>query len=164
MAAIIVGDEVTIVGNIISNGKVQVEGDVQGYVFCTNIRVCDGGRVSGGIVAEKVTVHGEVTGPINALSVTLEPGAHAQGDICHRDLKLDHESYFEGRSQRSENPLVQALTDLEKLKQAPPPPPAAKPRLPELRPVHPRRSGRHVSSARSAGRGTSSLIQPRRQA
>ncbi|MDA7946717.1 MAG: polymer-forming cytoskeletal protein [Hyphomicrobiaceae bacterium] len=135
MAAIIVGDEVTIVGNIISNGKVQVEGNVQGHVFCTNIRICDGGRVTGGIVAETVTVHGQVSGPINALSVSLESGSHVEADICHREFRIDHDCYFEGRSHNSENPLMQALSDIEQFRNAAPDAPEPKPPLPQLQQV-----------------------------
>ena len=151
MTAIVVGDEVTIVGDIVSNGNVQVEGNVRGQVFCTNINICDGGQVAGGIVAENVTVYGRVSGPINALSVTLESGSHAQSDICHRSLKLDHDSYFEGRSRRSENPLLDALAEIEQCKRPPPPAPvpAAKSKLPQLPPAHPRRNVRQLASARS---------------
>ena len=164
MTAIVVGDEVTIVGDIVSNGNVQVEGNVRGHVFCTNINICDGGQVAGGIVAENVTVHGRVSGPINALRVTLASGSHAESDICHRSLKLDQDSYFEGRSHRSENPLLAALSEIEQFKRPPPPAPepAAKPKLPQSPPAHPRRNARRVTSARTqTGRsGMASSDQP----
>ncbi len=162
MTAIVVGDEVTIVGNIISNGNVQVQGNVQGHVFCTNINICDGGQVAGGIVAENVTVYGRVSGPINAMHVSLESGSHAASDICHRSLKLADESCFEGRSRHSENPLLEALSDIEQAKRPSTPPPApapaAKSKLPQLPPAHPRRRPRGAASAgRLRGRATSSM-------
>jgi len=117
-AATIIGEDVTIVGNIIANGKVQIEGKVQGYIFCSNLRICDGGRVAGGIVAEKVTVHGRISGSINALSVTLESTSHAEADISYQMLKLEHGGCFEGQARRSENPLSQTMTHLDTFRKA----------------------------------------------
>jgi cytoskeletal protein CcmA (bactofilin family) len=118
MGATIIGEDVTIVGNIISNGKVQIEGKVQGYIFCSNLRICDGGRIAGGIVAETVTVHGRISGSIDALSVTLESNCHVEGDISYKMLKLEHGGYFEGQARRSENPLSQTMTHLDTFRKA----------------------------------------------
>ncbi len=118
MAATIIDEDVAIVGYIISNGKVQIEGKVQGYIFCSNLRICDGGQVAGGIVAEKVTVHGRISGSINALSVTLESTSHTEADISCKMLKIEHGGYFEGQLRPSENPLSQAMTHLDTFRKA----------------------------------------------
>ena len=118
MGATIIGEDVTIVGNIISNGKVQIEGKVQGYIFCSNLRICDGGRIAGGIVAETVTVHGRISGSIDALSVTLESNCHVEADISYKMLKREHGGYFEGQARRSENPLSQTMTHLDTFRKA----------------------------------------------
>ena len=117
MAPSIIGEDLTLTGNIISKGEVQVEGDVQGDIFCANLTIGDHGRVTGAIVAEEVVVHGRVTGTVNALSVTLESNSHVEGDICHQALKLEHGGYFEGKSQRSDDPLSQAASNLDTFKQ-----------------------------------------------
>ncbi len=118
MAPSIIGEDLTITGNIISKGEVQVEGDVQGDVFCATLIVGDRGRIHGGIVAEEVTVHGRISGSINALSVTLESNSHVEGDICHQALKLEHGGYFEGKSHRSDDPLSQASSNVDTFRQA----------------------------------------------
>jgi cytoskeletal protein CcmA (bactofilin family) len=118
MAASIIDEDVTIAGHIISNGKVQIEGKVQGYIFCSNLRICDGGWVAGGIVAEKVTVHGRISGSINALSVTLGSTSHTEADINYQMLKIEHGGYFEGQSRPSENPLSQAMAHLDTFRKA----------------------------------------------
>ncbi len=53
MAPSIIGEDLTVTGNIISKGEVQIEGDVQGDVFCSNLIIGDRGRVTGVIVAEQ---------------------------------------------------------------------------------------------------------------
>jgi len=118
MAPSIIGDDLTITGNIISKGEVQIEGDVQGDVFCATLIIGDRGRVTGGLVAEALTVHGRISGSINALSVTLESNCHVEGDISYKMLKLEHGSYFEGQARRSENPLSQTMTHLDTFRKA----------------------------------------------
>jgi cytoskeletal protein CcmA (bactofilin family) len=118
MAPSIIGEDLTVTGNIISKGEVQVDGDVQGDVFCSTLVVGDRGRVSGGIVAEEVTVHGRITGSINALQVTLESNSHIEGDICHQALKLEHGAFFEGQSRRSDDPLSQAASSVDTFRRA----------------------------------------------
>jgi len=118
MAPSIIGEDLTVTGNIISKGEVQVEGDVQGDVYCATLIVGDRGRVAGAIVAEAVTIHGRINGSINALEVTLESNSHMEGDICHQALKLEHGAFFEGQSRRSDDPLSQANGQLETFRQA----------------------------------------------
>lgn len=118
MAPSIIGEDLTVTGNIISKGEVQVDGDVQGDVFCSTLTVGDRGRISGGIVAEEVTIHGRISGSINALQVTLETNSHVEGDICHQALKLEHGAFFEGQSRRSDDPLSQAASSVETFRQA----------------------------------------------
>ena len=118
MSAVVIGEEVTITGNIITSGQIQVEGSVQGYIFGSEVIVCKGGHVTGGIVAEKVAVYGQVSGSINALSVILEPGSRTEADICHRELTLELDSYFEGKSRHSDNPLSRTSLRLETFRQA----------------------------------------------
>jgi cytoskeletal protein CcmA (bactofilin family) len=122
MAPSIIAEDLTITGNIISKGEVQIEGDVQGDVFCSNLIIGDRGRVTGAIVAEEVTVHGRISGSVNALHVTLESNSHVEGDICHQALKLEHGAFFEGQSRRSDDPLSSAATNLDAFKQATTPP------------------------------------------
>ena len=117
MAPSIIGEDLTITGNIISKGEVQVEGDVQGDVFCASLTIGDHGRITGSIVAEEVIVHGRISGPINALTVTLEASSHVECDICHQALKLEHGGFFEGRSRRSDDPLSQAASSVDTLRQ-----------------------------------------------
>ena len=111
MAASIIGEDLTITGNIVSKGEVHIAGEVQGDVFCLSLAIGEGGRVKGAIVAEEVIISGRVTGSIHALAVTLEPNSHIEGDICHQTIRLEQGSYFEGRSRRADNPLALIAED-----------------------------------------------------
>lgn len=111
MAASIIGEDLTVTGNIISKGEVQIEGEIQGDVYCASLSVGEKGRIRGAVVAEEVSVRGRIAGSIHALTVTLEPNSHIDGDICHQTLKLEQGSYFEGRSRRADNPLALVAED-----------------------------------------------------
>jgi len=111
MAASIIGEDLTITGNIISKGEVQIEGEIQGDVYCASLSIGEKGRIRGAVVAEEVSVRGQIAGSIHALNVTLEPNSHVDGDICHQNLKLEQGSYFEGRSRRADNPLALVAED-----------------------------------------------------
>lgn len=112
MAASIIGEDLTVTGNLISKGEVQIEGEIQGDVYCTSLTIGEKGRIIGGVVAETLSVHGRIAGCVHALHVILEPNSHVEGDICHNTLKLEQGSFFEGRSRRADNPLaIAANTD-----------------------------------------------------
>lgn len=120
MAASIIGEDLTITGNIISKGEIEIEGEVQGDVYCSSLTIGEQGRITGGIVAEDVNVHGRVNGSINAIRVTLEANSHVEGDICHQALKLEHGGHFDGRSRHSEDPISAAAnTDRTALQAVP---------------------------------------------
>lgn len=120
MAPSIIGEDLTISGNIVSKGDVQVDGEIQGDVYCASLVIGDKGRVLGGVVAEEVIVHGRVDGSIHAVRVTLESTCHVEGDICHKILKLEHGGYFEGGSRRSDDPISVAANDDDNITQATP--------------------------------------------
>ncbi len=120
MAPSIICEDLTVTGNIISKGDVQVDGEVQGDIFCASLVIGDKGRVLGGVVAEEVTVHGRVAGSIHAVRVTLESTCHIEGDICHKMLKLEHGGYFEGGSRRSDDPISVAANDEDSITQSSP--------------------------------------------
>ncbi len=106
MAASIIGEDLTVTGNIISNGEVHIDGEIQGDIYCSSLSVGERGRIKGAIVAEEASIGGRVTGSVHAMSVTLETNSYVEGDIYHRTLRLEQGSYFEGRSRRAENPLA----------------------------------------------------------
>ena len=100
----VVGAGVTVIGHIVSEGKVEVEGEVQGNVYCKSLVVGGTARISGDLMAKKVVVGGRVTGTIHAEHLMLLATAHVEGEIHHRSLKIEPGSYFEGKSRRVTDP------------------------------------------------------------
>jgi cytoskeletal protein CcmA (bactofilin family) len=100
-----INSRTTIVGTVYFDGPVHVDGVVQGEVRCKAITVSERGTVDGLIVADTVTVAGEVNGSIYANDLVLKSACDVQGDIFHRQLDIEIGSFFEGQSRHAASPL-----------------------------------------------------------
>ena len=107
MVPSIIGEDLTIRGNVTSKGEVQVDGEIEGDIRCGSLLVGDKARVMGGVVAEDVVVRGNIVGSITGLRVTLQGQCHVEGDIFCQTLAIEQGAYFEGKSRRSDNPLAE---------------------------------------------------------
>lgn len=102
----IIGEDLTIEGNVSSKGEIQVDGKIRGDVHCGSLLLGDKAQVDGSVIAEDVVIRGKVMGSIRGLRVTLQAQSHVEGDIHHQSLAIEQGAYFEGKSRRSDNPLA----------------------------------------------------------
>jgi cytoskeletal protein CcmA (bactofilin family) len=107
MVPSIIGEDLTIRGNITSKGEIQVDGEIEGDIRCSSLLLGDKSQVTGGVAAEDVVVRGHIVGSIRGLRITLQPQAHVEGDLFHQSLAIEQGAYFEGKSRRSDNPLAE---------------------------------------------------------
>jgi cytoskeletal protein CcmA (bactofilin family) len=107
MVPSIIGEDLTITGNVTSKGEIQVDGEIQGDIHCSSLLLGDKSHVKGGVVAEDIVVRGHLVGSIKGLRITLQAPSHVEGDIFHQSLAIEQGAYFEGKSRRSDNPLVE---------------------------------------------------------
>lgn len=101
-----IGPDVTIIGDLISDGEVQIDGEVHGDLHGTHIVVGERARIAGGIAAEEVVVRGWVEGAIRGRKIMLQSSSHVEGDVHHNQLAIEQGAYFEGKSRRTEDPLA----------------------------------------------------------
>ncbi|OAN52171.1 cell shape determination protein CcmA [Paramagnetospirillum marisnigri] len=93
----VIGPDVKIVGNIYTQGEMQIDGHVEGDIACQRLLVGEGGRISGEVTAETVQVHGELTGKINASSVLITKSGRVTGDVTQDSLEIEAGASMEGR-------------------------------------------------------------------
>ena len=105
MVPSIIGADLTITGNVISKGEVQVDGSIQGDLHCASLIIGEKAEINGVVVAEDVVVRGHVTGSIHGVRVTLQASSHVNGDITHQSLAIEQGAFFEGKSRRSDDPI-----------------------------------------------------------
>lgn len=98
----IISADLTITGNLVSEGEVQIDGHVIGDIKTDALLIGEDARVTGEIVARRVRVHGRVDGQISAKSVTLAKTAHVAGDVIHEDLSIEKGAFLEGHCKRME--------------------------------------------------------------
>ncbi|HRD74993.1 MAG TPA: polymer-forming cytoskeletal protein [Hyphomicrobiaceae bacterium] len=102
----VIGPDLTVMGNIVSKGGVQIDGEIQGDLHAMNVVVGENARITGGIIADEVIVRGTVMGSIRGRSVSLQSSSKVEGDVYHQSLAIEQGAYFEGKSRRSEDPLA----------------------------------------------------------
>lgn len=111
-SASVIGTDLSVTGNLLSKGEIQIEGQVQGDLTAARIVVGPNAKITGGIVADDVEVQGTVHGSIRGMRVTLKSNSRVEGDVFHQMLAIEQGAYFEGKSRRSENPKENAKTDM----------------------------------------------------
>ena len=71
----VISNDLKIIGQdlrIISQGTLQVDGEVEGDVVGSEVIIGELGKVTGTVAAEQVTVRGKISGAIRAMNVVLQ--------------------------------------------------------------------------------------------
>ncbi len=105
-AATVIGPDLTIKGDLVSTGELQVDGEVHGDIRGTRVVIGKRAHITGGIIGEEIVICGQVTGTVRGRVVTLQSASHVKGDIFHRAFAMEHGASFEGSSHRSDDPLA----------------------------------------------------------
>ncbi len=104
----IISADVVMRGNVNSSGEIQFDGTLEGDIKAGSLIVGEKAQVKGEIICETITVRGRVEGGIRARSVSLASTAHIQGDILHSSLSVETGAHFEGNCRHSDDPLSDA--------------------------------------------------------
>ncbi len=96
----IISSGLTIVGNLTSEGELQIDGKVEGDIKCTKIVIGASGAVKGAVEADDAKIHGTLTGKVLAKVVLLGASARVIGDVTHESLAVEPGAYIEGHCMR----------------------------------------------------------------
>ena len=96
----IISADLKIVGDLNSNGEIQIDGAVNGDIRTKSLLIGETANIKGEIVAESVSIYGTVNGLIKSRSVNLTKTAYVVGDILHEDLAIETGAFLEGRCKR----------------------------------------------------------------
>lgn len=102
----VIGHDLSITGNMVSKGEIQIDGEIQGDVKSTHVMVGEKALITGSIAAEEVVIRGKVMGSVRGKRVLLQKSSHVEGDIYHQALAIEQGAFFEGKSRRSSEPLA----------------------------------------------------------
>lgn len=98
-----------ICGNLMTDGEIIAEGQIEGDVRCVRLVVGVDAGVTGSITADEVVIRGKVKGTIRANRVVIEETAVVDAEIFHRQLRVDRGACFDGVSRRRDQPLSAEL-------------------------------------------------------
>ena len=93
----VINPDLTVVGHLLTDGHIQVEGRVEGTINSHSVTVREGGYVEGTILADTAYVYGTVVGPVRANTVLVGSRATVIGNIFHHTLTIEPGAYLEGR-------------------------------------------------------------------
>ncbi len=93
----VIQDDLTIIGDLLTDGHIEVDGRVIGNVNGQTVTVGLNGQVEGSILAESITIHGTVAGPVQANQVRLGKAARVVGNIFHNEWTIEPGAYHDGR-------------------------------------------------------------------
>lgn len=92
----IMGPDLVVTGNIVSDGEVQIDGEVIGDIKGNVVLVGGSAKIKGEIYADTIHIHGNINGQIKAKTVHMAKTAHVVGDILHENLSIDEGAFIEG--------------------------------------------------------------------
>ena len=99
----IISADLKIIGNMHSNGDIQIDGQIDGNVDSKSLTIGESAKVNGTVSCERVRVCGSVSGEIRATSVVLARSARVDGDIVHKTLEIEAGASLQGGVRRLED-------------------------------------------------------------
>jgi cytoskeletal protein CcmA (bactofilin family) len=98
----VIAEGMHVLGNIISDGVLDIDGKIDGNVRGETVTVRPNGSIRGDITAETVHVHGQVDGLIKAKNVMLYAEARVTGTIMHESIKIEDGAFVDGKFKRTD--------------------------------------------------------------
>ncbi|MDP6706714.1 MAG: polymer-forming cytoskeletal protein [Alphaproteobacteria bacterium] len=96
--------ELTVVGDLESEGQIDIDGHIEGKVNARSVSVGERGHVKGAILAQDVQISGTVEGEIGAMTVSLTVSAVVNADITYRTLSMEAGAFLLGHLHGTESP------------------------------------------------------------
>ncbi|MBN8531055.1 MAG: polymer-forming cytoskeletal protein [Alphaproteobacteria bacterium] len=97
----ILSQDINILGNIICEGYLDIDGKIDGNIKCTELSLRKNGTIRGDIIADTVHIYGTVKGLLKARSVHLYKTAYVEGIIMHESLSIEDGASVDGQLKRS---------------------------------------------------------------
>jgi cytoskeletal protein CcmA (bactofilin family) len=109
----VIACDVNILGNIISDGVLDIDGRVDGNIKCPSVTIRKNARINGDITADSVQVFGEVNGTIKAKEVSLFATCRVEGVIIHESLTIEDGANVDGQFKRMDKIILNDASDTE---------------------------------------------------
>jgi cytoskeletal protein CcmA (bactofilin family) len=98
----VVASGMHVLGNIVSDGTLDIDGHIDGNVRARQISIRPNGHIRGDVTADVVDIYGTVEGVIKAQAVNLYASAHVVGTIMHEALTIEDGAFVDGKFKRTD--------------------------------------------------------------
>lgn len=102
----VLAPNLSVVGNLESDGDIQIDGKVDGDIHTNKLTVGEKAVVNGSIMGNQIRIAGTVNGEITGREVILLSTAKVTGDINHDSLSIDAGAYVQGLCKRVDVELL----------------------------------------------------------
>ncbi len=96
----IISSDTKISGDIISQGEVQIDGEVIGNIHARFLTIHKHAHIKGNIIAEMLDLHGRITGNVQAHTVHMLSQSQIEGDVIHEHIAIEAGAFINGKCQR----------------------------------------------------------------
>ena len=93
----IIAADLRIVGNLISAGSIEIEGEIEGNVTCGHVTVRRSGKVAGDVIADIVQVDGEINGLVKGKNINVSETGKVAGVIMYEILSIKDGAFIDGQ-------------------------------------------------------------------
>ncbi len=107
MTPSVIAADMNVLGNVISEGMLDIDGKIEGNVRCHTVSIRENGRVKGDVIAEVVHVYGTVEGLVKATSVMLYASAKVTGTVMHESLTIEDGAFVDGKLKRTDKIFIE---------------------------------------------------------
>lgn len=114
----IISSDLTIKGDLVCTGDLQIDGRVDGDITCRTLTLGAEPVINSKVKAETVRICGSFSGEIRAKKVILTSTAKVKGDIYQEVLELERGASFEGYVGRLDSEKAGEETKVTALKSA----------------------------------------------
>lgn len=99
----ILGADLTITGDLTTEGEIHIDGTVNGNISADKLTVGEHAHVVGDIRTREIIIQGEVRGLINSDIVQLSQTAKVRGNIVwHNTLGIETGAHFDGQCKHAD--------------------------------------------------------------
>lgn len=93
----VIGQDVTITGNIVAASDLHIDGRIEGDVDCGTLVLGAEGRIAGNVRADNARLAGTIIGGVVVRELVVERGARITGDVEYHTISIDNGATVDGR-------------------------------------------------------------------
>ena len=101
-APTIISSDLSILGNLIGDGVLDIDGKIEGNVKASRVTLRENGLIIGDLYAESAQIYGQIKGLIKAKNVHLFASCNVEGTIMHESLSIEDGAFVDGKFKRTD--------------------------------------------------------------